>query len=472
MLKFPPRRLAQPHALVLALLFWVALVGHPGACFAEPAPTAAPPQTTETPADPPPLITLEQALATALVGNRPLQNSRLDVVKASKNATAFKSNLYPILQAQLQAGMLLTPINVTFQQGAFGTFASTGPIPAKDTNITTPTKLTTYFVIALRQPISQLPRIQLGVKAKEIEAALAAEDVRQQREALVTDVKKAYYAILQTEAAMLAAYDNVKFYREMQRTVEDKYKEKTVLKTDLLDVRKRLADALFDYGQQRDSLATNKSQLNLLLGRDIHTDFRVTEVGESRITGMTLPDLEALAVTQRPQVHQAVLKVRQAELDRRITAAQYAPDINLSLNYVKPYNGGLLPDQIVTIGAELTWQPITWGKINNETQAKEQVVLQARNNVKQVSDQVLVEVGSQYRTVHTDQERVVAARMALDAALESLRVAKVRYGQKTVLLQDVYEAQSRVASAMRNYLEAVLALNIAQAELEQAIGED
>ena len=149
-----------------------------------------------------------------------------------------------------------------------------------------------------------------------------------------------------------------------------------------------------------------------------------------------------------------------------------APDLDLAVTYLQPANMALAPGSYITVGAEMKWIPITWGKVDNEIQAKTQAVLQARNNEKQLSDQVLVEVGSLYRTVHTDLERVRAAKMSLEAAREALRVARVRYGQKAVLLQDVYDAVTRVASATRGYLDAVLALDIAQAELEQAIGED
>ncbi|NDD26904.1 MAG: TolC family protein [Proteobacteria bacterium] len=439
------------------------------------SPSPAQPSSSSAASTPVPaeaVLPLDSALQIAVKGNRSLENSRLEVVKETKNAKAFRANQLPVVQLEAKASELLTPVGVNFNQGAFGIYPGIGPIPANNVQITTTPKLTTYFVVALRQPVAQLPRIGLAARVKEINVALAAEEVRAQRDSLRTDVKRAYYAILQTEASLEAALDNLRFQQELNRTIADKYQQKTVLRTDLLEAQRRLADAEFDVQQQRDALATNKSQLNLLLARDIHTPFEVQQVGESPITQRTLPELEKLALAQRPQLHQAALKVRQAELDRRITAAQYAPDLDLAVTYLQPANMALAPGSYITVGAEMKWIPITWGKVDNEIQAKTQAVLQARNNEKQLSDQVLVEVGSLYRTVHTDLERVRAAKMSLEAAREALRVARVRYGQKAVLLQDVYDAVTRVASATRGYLDAVLALDIAQAELEQAIGED
>lgn len=446
-----------------------------------PVPEASPSPSPNAPPGPAPALdstgnaptlALDSALRLALAGNRGLQNSRFEVVKQTKNAKAFRAHQLPVIQVEAKASELVTPVSVQFDQGAFGTYPGIGPVPGTNTNITTTPRLTTYFVLAIRQPVAQLPRIGLMARMKETNVALAAEEVRAQRDGLVTDVKRAYYAILQTQAALEAADDNLRFYQELNRTVGDKYKEKTVLRSDVLDVQRRLADAEYDCQQQRDALVTNKAQLNLLLGRDIHTDFEVQEVGESPISALTLAECEALALARRPQIHQAKLKVRQAELDRRITASKYSPDLDLAVTYLQPANMALAPGTYMTVGAEMTWRPITWGEVCNEIQAKTQEVLQASNNEKQICDQVQVEVGDLYRAVHADQERVRAARIGLDAARESLRVARVRFSQKVVLLQEVYDATTRVATATRHYLDSVLALDIAQAELEEAIGAD
>ena len=66
-----------------------------------------------------------------------------------------------------------------------------------------------------------------------------------------------------------------------------------------------LAAAFLPLQQQRDALATNKSQLNLLLARDIHTPFEVQQVGESPITQRTLPELGRSRPWQRRRARQA-----------------------------------------------------------------------------------------------------------------------------------------------------------------------
>lgn len=455
-----------------------------GAPQAPPAPSASPAPApspwpalapSASPSPPPgsaPVLTLEKAIETSLTGNRTVQNARYEVVKTRKTALAATSHRYPILQVDLKSGMLLSPVGVSFNQGAFGIYPGVGPIPDKNVTIETQEKVTTYFVLAVRQPVTQLPRINLNIKVREIDNALAAEELRLQRETVVTDVKRSYSAIVQTEAAVRTAQDNVRFYRELERTVADRYAQQTVLKTELLDVRKHLAQAEYELRLQQDALANNKAQLNVLLGRDVHTPFEVTDVPQSPVSQMALPDLEQKALVQRPQIRQATMRILQAKLEKRIKASEYSPDLNLALTYMQPYNVTLSQNKIITVGAEMTWQPVTWGKTANEVAAKAQSVLQTTNTQKQVSDQVLVEVGSQYRQLHACQQKVGVAKLGVDATREDLRVTRLRYEQRVALLQDVYEAQHRFTNATMTYLEALLSVQIAEAELEQAIGED
>ncbi|MBM3461246.1 MAG: TolC family protein [Armatimonadetes bacterium] len=437
------------------------------------APTPTPPATESAPGPLTlPLLTVDEALDTALKANRPLENARLEVIKAAKTATAYSSTFFPVIKADVKAGQSLTHSSVQFNQGAFGTFAATGPIPATDATISTPQRFTTFFVIAIAQPVTQLPKINLAYKAKLINTALAAEEVRSKRDATITDVKKAYAAILQAEAQLATNVETLKFFRELEKIVVDRYEQKTALLSEVLEVRKHVASSEVEVLQAEAALATDKQNLNLLLARDVHTAYRVREMGEGKLTGKSMAELEQIALQMRPQIRQAKLRVEQAKLEKRLAAAQYSPDVNLSLTYIRPYNVGLLPDKIVTVGAELTWVPVTWGKVLNETEAKAQAVAQAENDVAQVSSQVLIQVDTNYRTLQNNLQQVKAAKASLEAAREALRVAEVRYVEKVVLLSDVYQAQTRMVSAVKNYLQAVLSVNIAQAELQQSIGEE
>ena len=66
----------------------------------------------------------------------------------------------------------------------------------------------------------------------------------------------------------------VKQYEETDRVAQDYLAQESVLKSDSLEAKAKLAQARYQIVQLRDTLNTQKEQLNELLGRDLDTPFR------------------------------------------------------------------------------------------------------------------------------------------------------------------------------------------------------
>ena len=82
---------------------------------------------------------------------------------------------------------------------------------------------------------------------------------------MVADVKQAYYATLQTESSLEATQALVKQYEETDRVATQYLGQEAVLKSDSLEAKAKLAQARYQMVQLRDTLDTQKEQLNKLL---------------------------------------------------------------------------------------------------------------------------------------------------------------------------------------------------------------
>src|SRR4029079_16190701 len=130
-----------------------------------------------------------------------------------------------------------------FAEGPFGTYPGVGPIPSSDTAITTPTKPAFIVDASIAQPLTQLKRLNLNVALSEKSRDAERETIRSTRVSLVNEVKRLYYAILQSESAIDARGFAITRLREVQRVVDDRLTQQVALQSDLLDVRTRLAQA-------------------------------------------------------------------------------------------------------------------------------------------------------------------------------------------------------------------------------------
>jgi outer membrane protein TolC len=420
----------------------------------------------------PEVLTLERAVALALAENRLVANAALEVENSREQLAAFLTRRLPKLDFTFFGSQLLTPVEFRFAEGTFGTFPATGPIPAAETRIRTPLRPNALLLASVTQPLSQLYRIGLGARLNELSVTLAEEKLRRQKHSVAQEVKQAYFAIVQTESALSAAGEAIRLHRELDRTITENLAQQAVLKADSLEVKARLAEADYAALQLRQALATQKEQLNLLLGRDIRTEFSVQALPEATLAELDLASAQARALEQRPEIREARLSVQQAEFDRRLKKNEYVPEVSLRLSYLSPFGIEFLPRNITTLGLYVTWEPFDWGRKRHELAAQSRTVRQATLGTREIESQILVEVNARFRRLEDRRALVEVRHQRQDAARERLRVATHQYAQKAVELKDVLSAQTTLAQADAEYQQALSEFWTARADFEKALGEE
>jgi outer membrane protein TolC len=418
------------------------------------------------------VLTLKAALQLALANNRQVQTALLNVEKADAQLEVSRIRRLPKFELEAQASQLLTPVGFSFPRGAFGEFPGTGPIPADDTTVNVPLQPTFYMTSQVSQPLSQLFRINLGIRSAEASRDIERERARAQQLSVVDQVKRTYFAILQTGSALNALEESIALYRELDRTLQVRVAQQVALRSDSLDVQFQLAQAELSRTVRRNAIATQKEQLNQLLGRDIRTSFDVETVSEIAVTDVDLEAAQARALASRPDVREAQLTLRQAELDRRLSRADRIPEVSLAVSYSSYFNMSVLPRNLATAGVKVTWEPFDWGRKNRELAVKTHTVQQARLSVRDAEDRTALELSSRFRTLAEKRAQLTVARAAQGTAREKLRVKTNQFQVQAVLLPDVLQQRAALADADDDYQQAILAFWVAKADFEHAIGEE
>lgn len=448
---------------LLGVLLITAACAHAALAQEPPAPTAEP-------------LTLEGAIGLALEGNRPVRNARLEVDNYEDRLAVLKTKRLPTFKTSTLVSQPLTRMEFSFEKGAFGTFPETGPIPDEDTTISSPMTPTALVNAQITQPLSQLYRIKLNIKQAELSREIGREDLRLKEQSLVNDVKRAYYSTLQTQSAFESARQTIKLYRELDRVTEMYVLQQVALKPDHLEVQTRLARAEHELLTLNNRLASQKEQLNHLLGRDVRTDFALADgldMAQYVIRETGLAEARERALRQRPEVAAARLRVRQAGYDKRIKKSEYLPDVSLTVNYLSPFGySSLLPKNVASVGVQVEWEVFDWGRKKREVAEKARVIEQAENSVGETESLVVMEINSQFRHLQEMCQLLRIAGMSREAARENVRIAADKYGVQAVLLKDVLKAQTSLADADYEYQKALLNFWTAKADFEKAMGED
>ena len=417
-------------------------------------------------------LSIDQAVALALVNNRSLANSQLQETKAEADVATARSNRMPKFSLDAEASQLLRPVSVNFAEGTFGTYPGVGPIPSTDTKITTPQQPSFFLSASAAQPLTQLFRLNLNVQLSGKGRELEREAIRATRVSLVNDVKRLYYAILQSESALDASAYTVTRLRELQRVVDDRLVQQAALQGDVLDVRARLAQAEHTRLTLRNTMAAQKEQLNLLMGRDVRTPFQTMGVPPQTMLEADVEAAQARAIEDRPDVRQARLKVEQAGLAKKIAKAQSIPDLSAIVSYLSPMNIEGAPRNIATAGVRLEWEPFDWGRRARTEVVRDVEQKQAVNGLREAQDRAVVEVNTQFRRLEEARSQLRVAGLAQETARETGRVRQAQYVVRAALLSDVLQADSNQADADNQYHQALIALWQARADFERALGQD
>src|SRR6267378_1834749 len=417
-------------------------------------------------------LTLEEAILLARSHNRELKQAGLEIHKQKEAFSEAKTQLYPRFDTYFLASELLTPLDFTIKSGTFGTLPATGPIPAKDSVIHTAARPVAIASITATQPLTQLLRIDLSIKEQKLAAELNQQDYFQREQEIVNTVRRAYYAILQSQSELESQRALLTYLEELQQLTGRRLRQEAVLKADSLRITAQRTKALYQVTVIEDALADQKEALNRFLGRELQTEFTVEMVPDSLPEESSLQEARKTAREMRPEIKAETIKKEKAALETKIEKTRYIPDISIQANYLTAPNISFLPQNLGAVGVLLTWQPWDWGQKHHNIAQKVDAEKQAQLSIDNVRDQVVQEVDSTFRRLREARELLTAAQAARDAEAETLRNEMDAYSHQTIVLSDLLQQQSSVAHAEDQYRQGLFAFWKTRADFQRALGEE
>ncbi len=146
----------------------------------------------------PEILTLNDAVALALQNNRNVQNAAAEAEKTDAALAALRTRRYPNLNLRYTGAQQLNALDFEFKRGSLGNLSSGEAIPTTDTIIPTPRQWENQGQAVMAHPLAQLYRLSLEIEQVGLAKTAAEEQYRQGRTAVVNDVRKAYFGILES----------------------------------------------------------------------------------------------------------------------------------------------------------------------------------------------------------------------------------------------------------------------------------
>jgi outer membrane protein TolC len=201
-------------------------------------------------------LTLDQAIDLALHNNHAIKIAQLEVSKTEEDISVAKTSRLPSLHFHSLFSGNLAKNDIKIPNLAADQFPGLGPFFL----LTQERKLSTVLATTAVEPLSQQYRIGLYIKLERLSREMAQAKLRQQQNETIDQVKRTYYAILQTRSALGSVEQAVKSYQELEKVTGDYVVQQVALKADHLAVQTRLARAQYDQLELTSKLETQKEQ--------------------------------------------------------------------------------------------------------------------------------------------------------------------------------------------------------------------
>jgi outer membrane protein TolC len=294
---------------------------------------------------------------------------------------------------------------------------------------------------------------------------------------LVSDVKTASYNVLAAERALEVEEEILNQRREVLRLARARFDTGDVIEIDVMQ-------AEIDFGTQENAvlsatqgLQNARELLNLTVGIDLESNFRVAGNLEPMLPELNPDSLISIAYQARPDLQQTRNVVDINEYTVKSWNSQYVPSADAFVSYSRSesqaelFDWTVMPgDRNVRYGLSLNWT--LFDGFSREVQ-RERAVINKRKSMwdeRQAEQTIAADVRQQWRTLNRLYQQIGVADRNRDLARRQLDLEQERYRVGVSDQINLRSAQVIFVTAEREYLSRVLDFFTTMATLERDLG--
>ncbi len=401
--------------------------------------------------------TLERALEQAWAHNPDARVARNRVAAAQASLAAADAAFWPHLQFESSYTRTDNPMMVfgnILNQRAFSSSLNFNDVPDVD-------DLNTKGLVTM--PLYSGGRNRAGRDAASANTEATKADSEAARNALGFEVTRGFYTVVKTGEFLRAAESAVHSYETNVSIANKRLAGGTLLKSDVLDLEVRLAQAREDLVRARNSHILAKRALRNLLGID-QGEFEVNDSAPA----LAVPD--STDFSRRPELAAARQRERAAAARVRGLQSGYLPQLNafgsLDYDYGARFESGA---GSYSAGALVRWD--IWD--GHLTRAK---VLEARADLESAREEqrkiwlaLDLEVQQAQLALRAANERLAVTEQTVSQAQESATMTRARFEQGMTLSTQLMDAETALVSARVRRAEARADKRITIAALRKAL---
>jgi outer membrane protein TolC len=252
-----------------------------------------------------------------------------------------------------------------------------------------------------------------------------------------------------------------------------------VLDVKVLEGEAQLATAKHSLGSVDDAIDDMSVQFNDLLGLPLETNFTLAEPEEDKASSgsetsqaalSSVHDLESEALAHNPALQSARHTLEKSRAGLNAARAEYIPDITGFAQNIHQNGTPLLPNNTEVVGFRAEFTVPEFGKRIGLVKERQAQLSEAKENIHHAESQVRIDIEKGVRKLNRTQDELDAARRAVRAGTEMVRIVGEQVHTSTANTSALKEAEAKLAEAQAQLFDAEKDRVVARAELERTLG--
>jgi outer membrane protein TolC len=306
-------------------------------------------------------------------------------------------------------------------------------------------------------------------RQQALEDSVAADAVTQ-RDAVVFDVSQAYFALLAAYRLRDVADETVRQNHQHLDVAQGRYDVGFAPRFDVTAAQVQLANAELSQVTARNNVTLGRETLRHAVGLSGPLDFDIVDVLDAPRAKVDDETAVQTAYDNRPELKSNAAQQRAATKQIAALQKDYLPKVGGTATYTK--SGREEPsDESWNVGAQVSLSIFNGGLTTAQIGEARANLAVLEANYESIRQNVVLEVRQALANVEQGVESIRVAEKGSRQARENLELAEGRYSTGAGSIIELTDAQTSLASADANRVQALVNYRIAVATLERATAQ-
>lgn len=314
-------------------------------------------------------------------------------------------------------------------------------------------------------------------RAKSYQTA-SSHGVEAAKNEAVYNTTQSYLELAKAKALQYALFDAVMLSQEQLERTESLYELGSVARTDFFKAKVQLGNDRSNLLNQQNVVAFAKSRLNIMMGRDPLTQFRIEEVEYPKVEYPSREKAMATALDNNPLLKQKMASIQGAEDGKKVAKSAFLPSLTGYVNYNRnnedvgrvfsPSN--ISDNWSSSLGLSLNFNLFNGFADKANLEESQAIYRSTREDYESTKRDILALIDNAITRLETFEELDAIFADNKESAEEDLRLATERYELGSATLLEVQDAQVALLRSNTSTIRNKYDYQIAHAQLLNAMG--